>query len=309
MKNTVSIVIPIKNEVENIPILIAELNQLLARNEFMLYGVEIIVNDNFSTDGSRNLLSNWAKSDSRVKLNLFERDLGFQGSLLAGMRLATGDVLAILHGDLQDPPILLLEMLSHWENGARVIAPIIKNRQESFLDRLGRKFFYSLLVRASDSTLSRNFQDFYMLDRSVYREIAKSPINNSFIRAKISANFGIDVTIPYERLKRERGSSKFKFASKYNLAFDGLLLYGTRFNRILSLSSFFLIFLSIFMGIFLVLAKISGNISPPPGWTTIELTVIFFGALIVFLISILVEYLVRIYRITVENYEKSNFPN
>jgi glycosyltransferase involved in cell wall biosynthesis len=309
MKKKISLVIPIKNEVENIPALISELDTIFGRKEFKRYQVEFIVNDNFSNDGSRYLLSLWAVKDARVRLSLFERDLGFQGSLITGMRLATGDVLAVLHGDLQDPPHLLLEMLYQWENGARVIAPIVINRQENFLDRLGRKIFYSLLVRSSDSRLSRDFQDFYMLDKSVYREIAKSPINSSFIRAKISSNFGIDVTIPYERRKRELGSSNFRFVAKYNLAVDGLLLYGLRFNRILSLSSFFFCLFVIVVGAILVLSKIWGVFNPPPGWTTVQLTIMFFGALIVFLISILVEYLVRLYRITIESYEKFNFPN
>jgi glycosyltransferase involved in cell wall biosynthesis len=309
MKKKISIVIPIKNEVENIPALISELNSTFREKEFKPYRVEFIVNDNFSSDGSRNLLSRWAANDARVRLNLFERDLGFQGSLITGMRLATGDVLAVLQGDLQDPPHLLLKMLYQWENGARVVAPIATNRKESFLDRLGRKIFYSLLVRSSDSRLSRDFQDFYMLDKSVYKEIAKSPINSSFIRAKISSNFGIDVTIPYERRKRELGSSNFRFVAKYNLAIDGLLFYGLKFNRILSLSSFIFCLIVIVAGTFLALSKIWGIFNPPPGWTTIQLTIMFFGALIVFLISILVEYLVRLYRITIENYEKVNFPN
>jgi glycosyltransferase involved in cell wall biosynthesis len=302
MSRLVSIGIPVKNEEANLPKLINRLSKVVLELEARSYEVEIIINNNFSTDNSGAILQNWADLDSRVVLNNLSAPLSFQESIQQLMQKAKGDCFALLQSDLQDPPEMILEMLQPWEQGSSVVAGIIVERSEGFFQNKIRNVFYHLLNSVSDDPLLSGFQDFYLLDKKVVEKLSKLPSEGLFLRGHIASRFGAVSLLHYRRSNRSAGESNFNFGAKYSLALNGLLLFGTGFVRRVSTLSFLLFILGIF-GIFLELGLyLAGYRAPVQGWASL-------GILLMLLVSILgmgtgliLEYLIRIYRLLIFNH-------
>ena len=150
----ISILIPVRNEIEGLPRLRETVSQLQQKLADQNYETEIVVTDNHSVDGSAAFLEEWANQPSdAIRYFRFARDYGFQTSLMYGMSQAEGDALVVLQSDLQDPPELILEFVSLWESGANVVAGVATNRDESFVSFSTRRDFYWTLDKSSDNTI------------------------------------------------------------------------------------------------------------------------------------------------------------
>lgn len=294
---TLSIVIPVCDEKDNLELLRNSLNKVLSSETLKGIKVEILINDNNSRDGSVEYLNAWANEDDKVRFFPLKNNIGFQNSILYGMNNATGDALIVLQSDLQDPPEIIEIFVKYWLDGARVVGGIIRNRNENFFSKNIRRIFYWFLGASSDESIVISFQDFYLLDRSVYEIIKRTKPFHAFIRARISSEFGIDAIVPYDRNPRLNGISKFNFAAKYKLALDALLMYGSRFVRLLSLISFASSVLLFIGNISLFLLHFTGVKYLVQGWLSLISILLFGFSLILLLISIIIEYLFRIYRI------------
>jgi glycosyltransferase involved in cell wall biosynthesis len=293
---SLALIVPIKNEEENLADLQAAILKLSKSLYTQSVKLEVIINDNASTDNTAKIIDNWTFKNIKLKYTRFENDIGFQNSIITGFKLADSDAVVVLQGDLQDPPELILEFVDYWNKGALVVGGLIQGRQEGPLQNISRRFFYFLLSSSTDRKILRNFQDFYLLDRVVYKKISASSPPYSFIRARISTDFGVDIAIPYARRKRTKGKSKFSFTAKYDLALDALLLYGKKFGRLCSLSALTsgLIFFSI--SGFLLACELLGVEFQLKGWFSLILSILFGFSVILFFQGIIIEYLQRIYQ-------------
>jgi dolichol-phosphate mannosyltransferase len=260
------------------------------------YKFEIIVNDNNSNDKSVELLDAWANVDKRVRVQKFRKNIGFQQSILIGMRVSTGNAVIVLQSDLQDPVEFIEDFVQSWRAGAKVVAGIVSSRKENIFSRTSRNFFYWLLKTLSDKEVEINFQDFYLLDRVVYDDIKNLHLNNAFIRARITSEYGIDVRIPYVRNDRMHGETKFNFAAKYSLAIDAILLYGNRLPRVLSIFSSVTSLILFVLTCGLLLSKLLGMDFAARGWLSLVSISLLGFSVVFFLFSVLLEYLFRIYK-------------
>lgn len=301
MSKILSIVVPIRNEEQNLPFLRLEIETLKNALAEIDISIDLIVNDNASTDGSHDFLSAWSREVPWVRFFHFQVNRGFQGSIISGMREAKGDALVVLQGDLQDPPFLIIEFVKAWLQGSNVVGAVIRKRNEKFFQKFLRKVFYWFLDISADQNIVKNFQDFYLLDKTVYLQIAQSPISHSFVRARIAAEFGLDTQIFYNRDSRKRGQSKFNFSAKYDLAFDALLAYGKRLNRIVSLASIFVASVCLLVGSLLLISFLFGNNFAQKGWLSLILVLFFGFSFLIFISSIVLEYLFRIYKLEILN--------
>ncbi len=293
---TISIVIPVRNEAENILELRKRVTSILSTEYLSKYKFEIIVNDNNSNDDSVELLDAWANVDNRVKVQKFRKNIGFQQSILMGMRVATGNAVIVLQSDLQDPVEFIEDFVKNWRAGAKVVAGIISSRKENIVPRASRKLFYWLLKALSDKEVEINFQDFYLLDKVVYDDIKNLHLNNAFIRARITSEYGIDIRVPYVRNDRMHGETKFNFAAKYSLAIDAILLYGNRIPRILSIFSSVTSLILFLFSCGLFISKLFGVDFIARGWLSLVSISLLGFSMVFFLFSILLEYLFRIYK-------------
>ena len=298
-KILVSILIPVKDERENLPVLRERLSQVLDKFDQQEYEFELLINDNGSKDGSSELIQEWAVEDLRVNALIIGKDLGFQGSLILGFRRAKGDCLIVLQSDLQDPPEIIPRMIEKWQNGAMIVAGIIDSRKETRLDRFSRKLFYKLLHKTTFTHVEEQLQDFYLLDKAIYRELRSLPFEDSFIRSEITRNFSVGAKIFYDRDARIHGKSKFTFAEKTKLAIEGFLFGGDKARVFLIILSTIVICVSALFLILILILPVLGIQYEVKGWLSLVLIQIFamgFNALIALAI---LEFVTRNYRHTI----------
>src|SRR6476469_1628767 len=152
-----SVVIPVYNEREALPALLTALERTLAPRK----SYEIIFVDDGSSDGSSDLLRRAAAIESRLKVLFFSRNFGHQAAITAGLDFASGDAVAVMDADLQDPPELLPRMLSLLEDGYDVVsAQRVKREGETFFKRYTAKMFYRLMRKLVDERLQDEVGDF-----------------------------------------------------------------------------------------------------------------------------------------------------
>lgn len=305
-RKLVSIVVPVYCEEANLPEFFERLDRGLAAIEALGCDVEIVVNDNASTDASWPLIQDYVTKHQRSRGQRLARNYGFQGSVLHGLRLANGDCAIVLQSDLQDPPELLEALVREWlESGCLVAAAVPRSREDSVLLRTARSAFYRLLDSVSDSRHVAGLQDFYLLDRAVLREITCSPLSHQFIRGRVTADFGVDRVVEYDRQSRTRGRSSFTFSRLYGLALDGLLLYGRRLLRFVTVGAFSLAFLCVAMLLVIGGMKLAGVDFGLAGWTSLAMLLSLLLATTLAGFGLAFEYLIRIYQLLVAPVEVS----
>jgi glycosyltransferase involved in cell wall biosynthesis len=291
-----SVGIPVLNEELNIPALIARLNPVIEAIERRDLTVEVLVNNNASSDISGSLLDNWAKSDSRVKINHFPITVPFQESILRLLQQSQGDAFVLLQSDLQDPPEALIDFIAHWKSNQKIVAGVITKRSEGLFQRFIRKIFYNLLKSFSDGKIIVGFQDFYLIDRSIVDQLKHLSPEGLFLRGHISTRFGHVQQVPYIRADREKGESNFNFPAKYSLALDGLLLFGTRFIRTISTISFGVFCIGVIGTVAVLLSYLFGYRAAMHGWASLGVILLTLLALLGMTTGLILEYLIRIYR-------------
>ena len=295
----VTIGIPVLNEESNIPILINRLNAVLRELDDLEIDIEILVNNNSSTDNSLTLLSAWGVRDTRVRVNHLPITVPFQESILRLMQDSRGDAFVLLQSDLQDPPEILKEFVKQWKLGNNIVAGVITKRSEGLLQRSVRRLFYKALKMFSDGKMIVGFQDFYLIDRMIIDQLKQLSPEGLFLRGHISTRFGHVQQVQYVRASRERGKSNFDFPAKYSLALDGLLLFGTRFIRAISTISFGVLCFGVLGTLTVILGYLFGFRPAMHGWASLGVILLTLLALIGLTTGLILEYLIRIYRFQV----------
>ena len=273
-----------------------QLSSLIDKTKYSGITFCICINDNLSTDGSFEKLLVWQDSDHRVKIYRLHQPLDFQSSIQDLMKKTSADAFAILQSDLQDPVADFEKLLdTYLINQEHIVAGRAVTRKGSrFVNRV-REIFYWLLSSSSGTNYVSGFQDFYILPKYVYSQIASLPSNRLFIRGFLYFNFSKIIFIDYQRTNRIFGESKFNFVRMYDLALDGLLLYGRRFIRILSITSFLIFISSLIFGIVILIIRLFGFDFGSKGWTSIILSISILASILGMIAGVILEYLIRIY--------------
>lgn len=294
----VSIVIPMFNEEECVPILYSRISKVcdLHRIKFEF----IAVNDG-SFDKTLNILKKLRQKDNHVKIISFARNFGHQIAIVAGLRYAAGDVVIVMDADLQDPPELIPKMLQKWREGYRVVYGIREERDEMWLRKACYKLFYRLLLKMSPlKNIPLDAGDFCLMDKKVVKEMRRFKEDRPFLRG-LRTWVGFRQTgIEYKRPGRLAGKSKYSFIKLFRLALDGLLSFSSVALRMTIIAGLGISFLSITYALFisahriLILFNVVEG-TAIPGWTTPIVSITFLMGLQFIFLGILGEYVSRIY--------------
>lgn len=286
----VSVVIPVYNEEENLPVLINRLENVLS--EFRAYEV-IFVNDG-SQDSSLEILHVNCKRNPSLKVVNFSRNFGHQAAISSGLEYSQGDCVIVMDGDLQDPPEVLPDFIAKWQEGYDVVYAIRKKRKENIFKRSAYFVFYRLMKKVSDIDIPLDSGDFSIMDRKIVDRLNALPERNRFVRG-IRSWLGFRQTgLAYERSKRFAGKPKFTFSKLLKLAYDGLISFS---HKPLSLASHMGMFItaSSFVAIIaLIVMKLFIGI-PLQGWTSTVVVILFIGGIQLMVLGILGEYIGRIF--------------
>ncbi|MCB0327755.1 MAG: glycosyltransferase family 2 protein [Bdellovibrionales bacterium] len=296
-KHLVSIVVPLKNEVDNVERAYKEFQKLYEQVKDTL-DFEYVFVDDGSTDESFSKLCELVDRDSKVSVIKLSKNYGFQRALFAGYTHAKGDAAVEIDCDLQDPPKLILEFIKKWQEGYKIVYGIRKKRKEGPVITFARKVFYRLIRVISDSDLPKDAGDFMLIDRSILNLLKKANASNIYIRGLIFS-FGFRrIGIEYEREARLAGKSKFGFFPLLALAVDGIVSQSILPLRIASFVGFSVTVLSVLAGLGYFLQRILDPSSSPTGWTSLALLVLISIGINSLFLGIIGEYVARTYRQT-----------
>ena len=295
-----SFVIPAYNEAPNIPPLCSRIAATCAAHGIARY--EVMLVENGSWDGSDEVIQSLHEADGRVKMLQLSRNFGYQGAISAGLAYASGEWVAILDGDQQDPPELIPVFLAKALEGFDVVYGIRAKRAEGWFKRTAYRLFYRLWKATAQIAVPLDAGDFCVMHHRVARAIGAMPERQRFLRGLRAWSGFRQVGIPYERLGRAVGETKFGLGGMISLALDGILAYSVVPLRLMTWAGLFVSASAFTLGtvqaIFRLMAW-SGLPAPPgvlpPGLTQINVLITFLLGFNILCVGVLGEYVGRIY--------------
>ncbi|HEY0648444.1 glycosyltransferase family 2 protein [Phenylobacterium sp.] len=220
-----SIVIPMHDEEPVLDVLFGRLDAVAAG--FGL-SIELVCVDDGSRDATLARLRERARTDSRVKVIALTRNFGKEAALTAGLEAATGDVVAPLDADLQDPPELIGEFLDLWEQGYDVVYGVRADRSsDTPAKRLTANLFYRVFNTVSDHAIPASTGDFRLMDREVVEALKRLPERNRFMKGLFAWVGFRQVGVPYTRPERAAGTSSWRYLRLMRFAIDGITSFTT----------------------------------------------------------------------------------
>lgn len=289
---TVSIVIPCYNEQDNIlPMYRRVRDALVPTGERF----EIIFVDNGSTDRSEALFRDLARQDSAVRVLFLSRNFGSsQYSYTAGTRYARGQAVVCIDGDQQDPPELIPDFLKKWREGFEVVYGIRTKRRGGIFRRIGYKLFYRIFDRLAYVKMPLDASDFGLMDRRVVNVLNAMPERGRFLRG-MRAWVGFRQTgIPYVRDERHAGVTSISFWGNFRWAKNGIFAFSYLPLEFISLLGFLCTMLAVVGAVFYFILVLTVP-NQPRGFATIILVILFLGGIQLLCLSIIGEYLGRIF--------------
>lgn len=252
----------------------------------------IFVNDG-SPDDSEIILEEICSNDPHTIAIIHSRNFDSQNSFSSGMKIASGDAVILLDGDLQDPPELIEDFFKKWINGFDVVYGERVNRDTSFFMNISYKFFYKVFNKLSYISIPLNAGDFSLMDRKVVNAINSMKESDRFIRG-LRAWVGFkQIGVPYKRPERRFGKSTNNFFKNIRWAKRGIFSFTHLPLEIMSIISYFIFFLSsLAIMVYVVSYFIKDEV--PQGITTLIVLILFLGSMQLLSISILSEYISKI---------------
>jgi dolichol-phosphate mannosyltransferase len=289
---SLSVVVPIYNEAENLPELQRRLTGVLGS---LPLDYEVILVNDGSKDASLSLLRAMALADPRLKVIDLSRNFGHQAALFAGICRASGDVIIMMDGDLQDPPEIIPQLVESWRQDHDVVYAVRKKRKENWLKRAAYAGYYRILRSIANVPIPVDSGDFSLIDRKIAELIRQMPERHGFLRGLRSWVGFKQTGLVYERDARYAGRTKYTIGKLFRLAFDGLVSYSylpLRISFVLGtiVSAFAFLLASIYL-----LQKLLADHFIPQGFTTLAILVLFLGGVQLLSVGLLGEYVGRIF--------------
>jgi polyisoprenyl-phosphate glycosyltransferase len=287
----VSIVVPIYNEEQTIPELYDRLKKAALQ---ISENYEIIFVNDGSRDQSLQALMAVAARDHRVRYIAFSRNFGHQIAVTAGLDHAHGAAVAIIDGDLQDPPEIIPELYSKHKEGFEVVyARRNKREGESYFKKITAKWFYRIIKKLTNFDIPVDVGDFRLVDRKIVDLLKRMPEQNKFLRGQIAWLGFRQTYVMFNRDKRKYGTTGYPFSKMLRFALDGItsfsdqpLQFVTRAGVIVSGLSLVIILYAVYSHFFL-----QRTIT---GWTSLIISSMFIGGIQLLSIGVIGEYISRI---------------
>ncbi len=289
----ISVTIPCWSEEKSIHQMYERLINVF-HEELPQYDYEIIFVDDYSPDNTREEIRKLCAVDKKVKAVFNARNFGFSRNVFATLQYGSGDATFMLFGDLQDPPELLPEMVKRWEAGSKVVIGQRTKGNENPIMYSMRKVYYKLMELLSDSKQIEHFNGFGLYDKSFIDVLKKLDDPMPYLKGIISELAIEQSIVPYEQAASLRGKSGANFLKNYDLAMQGITSYTKILMRIATFLGAGLGIISAIFAIFVLISKLCNWGLYPYGTATIIIGVFFIGAVQLFFMGILGEYVLSI---------------
>jgi polyisoprenyl-phosphate glycosyltransferase len=290
-RTEVSVVVPCHDELETLP----ELHRRLAETlDGLGVSWELVVVDDFSTDGTRDLLRGLAQRDPRVRAVLLSRNFGLAHAHIAGLRNSSGKWTVVMDADLQDEPEVIPQLLKLAEEGHDVVYAVRASRGEGRLMRFATAAFYRLMSRISEVPHPSQAGSFSILSRRAAEGIAAMPERNVFFPG-LRAFLGYDqVPLPVHRPARGEDQPHVSVRAKVGYGLTALFAFSNAPLRLATWMGFITAAGGVLLALVYIYLKyvVGGAV---PGFTGLITVVLFLGGVQLITLGVIGEYIGRIY--------------
>ena len=309
----ISIVVPCYNEENTIRELYRTVSGMFAPGGALeRYAYELILADDYSRDRTREIIRALCAEDRRVRAVFNLANFGFSRNVFSALQEAEGDAVFLVFGDLQDPPELLPEFVARWESGAKVVIGQMEESDESALMNFMRAAYYRIIQQLSDRPQINEFNGFGLYDRKfieIIRQIDDVQPYLKTVVAEYAPNYAV---VRYHHRRSERRSN-YNFYRNYDFAMQGLTSSTKKLMRVSTFLGLGLSVIGVVYALSVLIRKLIFWDNFPAGTASIMVGVFLFGAMELFFIGILGEYVLSVNtrtmhkpRVVVD--ERINFP-
>jgi len=293
-KEKISIIVPCYNEEDSLPIFYKEINKISKELEEVNFEF-LFINDG-SKDKTLDILKDLARKDDRVRFISFSRNFGKEGGMYAGLENATGDYVAIMDADMQDPPSMIKTMYHDIkEEGYDCVA--LYSPQHIGYSKT-RLFFtncwYKLIGKISSTPQVPGARDFRLMKRKMVDAIVGMREYNRYSKGIFSFVGFNTKWIEYNAPDRVAGTSKFNFKKLFLYALDGILAFSTT-PLVISAIVGLIFCLIAFIALIVIIVKTLAFGDPVGGWPSLACIIIFASGIQLFFLGIIGMYIAKMY--------------
>jgi len=289
---TMSFVIPVYRNAGALPLTHQKLAALF-KETLRDWAYEIVFVDDGSDDASPQELRQIRASDARVKVVTLTRNFGQMAAILAGMKIATGDVVLQMAADLQDPVELIPAMLKEYQAGYELVIGFRENREDTWSARLSSRLFYKI-IRLSYPQIPPGGFDYVLMARPVVDAFNTMEVRNRFFQGDLLWLGYKTAFIPYTRRKRTIGKSQYTLAKRLKNSLDAILDSSYLPIRFISSVGVLTAIAGFLYAVNIAYARWMHQI-PFTGWAPIMILILIIGGLTMVMLGIIGEYIWRIY--------------
>ena len=288
-----SIIIPMYNEEESLPYLYKRLVELAKRID--KYQLEFLFVNDGSKDNSLKIVKEYRKKDSRVQYLNLSSNFGKEVAMGAAFDYVTGDVVAIIDADLQDPPELIVDMLKFYEQGYDDVYAKRRNRKgETWLKKFTSKAFYRVLESVSNVPIQKDTGDFRLLSRRAIEALKAFPEKQRYTKGMFSLIGFKKKEIEYDRDPRVAGSTKWNYFKLMDLAIEGITSFTTAPLRIATIIGVLSAIGSFIYMIFTIVKTVVYGVDVP-GYASLICILLMLGGIQLICLGLIGEYIGRIF--------------
>jgi glycosyltransferase involved in cell wall biosynthesis len=288
---TVSVVVACYRDAGSVKEMYRRLTETLAQ---VTPSYEIIFVNDASPDNAEELLNEIAAEDNRVTVISHSRNFGSQMAFTSGMRQSVGEAVVLMDGDLQDPPEVIPALFAEWVKGYDVVYGVRASRQEGARMQALRRWFYRVYRRLSYVDVPLDAGDFSVMSRRVVDSILLMPERDRFLRGLRSWVGFHQTGVPYARAERFADESTNSWLDNIRWAKRAIFSLSYQPLELISLLAFIVTLLTAIAIVVYMLLYIAIP-DAPRGFMTLLVAVLFIGAVQLFSLSIIAEYLGRIF--------------
>ena len=293
LRPLVSIVVPAYNEEDNVENLYDRLAAVL--NPLDL-DWELIFSVDPSTDRTEERISKLRQSDDRVKMLRFSRRFGQPMATIAGLEAASGDAVVVIDCDMQDPPELIPQLVSSWQEGNDVVYAQRRTRAgETIPKRIVAALGYRMINRVADVSIPPNTGDFRLLSRRVVDDVVALKESHGFLRGLVGFVGYRQANVLYDRDPRVAGKSKYnRFTGSILIGLNGLVGFSRYPLQLISMLGIVMSVFALVLAVGYLCFKLAGT-NFPIGNPTVVILLALFGGIQLLALGVMGEYVGRIY--------------
>ena len=295
MNKVISIMIPCYNEVENVELMTKSIINVMAE-ALPQYDYEIVIIDNASTDGTRDVIEKICENNKKIKAIFNVTNFGQFNSPFYGMCQCSGDCVIPICCDFQDPVELIPVFVEKWEQGHKIVSGIKTSSRESGIMYFLRTCYYKLIKNMSDVKMIEHFTGFGLYDKTFITLLKKLDDPIPFVRgivAEYGAGFNM-IEVEYEQQQRRAGKTHNNFYSLYDAAMLSFTSYTKIGLRLATFLGFVCSAISVIIAIVYTIMKLVNWDSFQAGTAPLTIGVFLIGGIQLFFIGLIGEYILNI---------------